>query len=290
MIQALVLDVDGVLVGEKAGYNSPNPHPDVMNRLDAIQKQGIPIVLCTGKPHYSISAIIEGARLTNPHITNGGSVVINPIDNKIIASHPINPTTAQEILTTCITHNFYTELYTVEDYYLLASQQSELTRIHSFVLQRDPIYADSLTDIAKNHDIVKIMPITGNESGMPAVHEALAPFSDIISVAWGLHPIANPHQFCGITAKGISKRQTTLDVLSLLHVRPEDTLGVGDSTSDWKYMDLCGYVATPANGQDPLKKLVHAKNNRGYIGGHVDDNGILSILDRFNLPSSDTHP
>ena len=36
-IQTLVLDVDGVIVGEKNGYNSPYPHPDVMKKMKEIR-------------------------------------------------------------------------------------------------------------------------------------------------------------------------------------------------------------------------------------------------------------
>ena len=290
MIKALVLDVDGVLVGEKVGYNSPNPHPVVIERLKKIEASGIPIILCTGKPHYSIAAIIEGAQLKNPHITNGGSVVIDPIDNNIVASYPIAPYLTQKILDACLSHNLYTELYSEQDYFLTKTQANVLTKTHAHVLQKDPVLVDSLMDIAARNRIVKVMPISDDESGIPGVEEILAPFAAEISTAWGLHPIANPHQFCGITAKGISKRQTTLDVLSRLSVGQEDVLGVGDSASDWTYMELCGYTAAMENAQPGLLSLVGSRGEFGFIGGHVDVNGILSIFDHFHLPDSDTHP
>ena len=43
-IQTLVLDVDGVIVGEKNGYNSPYPHPDVMKKMKEIRKKGIDVI------------------------------------------------------------------------------------------------------------------------------------------------------------------------------------------------------------------------------------------------------
>ena len=36
------------------------------------------------KPHFSIGKIIKEAELSNYHITDGGSVIINPIDNTIV--------------------------------------------------------------------------------------------------------------------------------------------------------------------------------------------------------------
>ena len=56
-IKLIILDVDGVIVGEKIGFNSPNPHPEVISKLKSIHEQGIPIVLCTAKPHFAIKSI-----------------------------------------------------------------------------------------------------------------------------------------------------------------------------------------------------------------------------------------
>ena len=90
MIKAIILDVDGVIVGEKIGFNSPFPHPEVIKRLKSIRQKGIPISLCTAKPHYAIHKIIENAELNNLHITNGGGVIIDPIDNFIFVSIILN--------------------------------------------------------------------------------------------------------------------------------------------------------------------------------------------------------
>ncbi len=286
MIKALVIDIDGVIVGEKIGYNTPYPHPDVINRLAAIKNSGIPVVLCTAKPHYSIAPIIESAKLTNPHITFAGGIIIDPLQNKIVESHPISSPLSENILRACIAENFYMELYTRDAYYVLKNQVSDLTKVHTHILQQEPILVDSLEQVASTQEIFKILPIVPDESGIPKVTDTLAPFMNSIETTWSIHPIAKPHQFCNIAPKNVSKRQATLNVLSHLGIEPNDTLSVGDSTSDWKFMELCGFVATLENGQEPLKKLVSDKGNAGFIGGHVDTNGFLAIVDHFTVPSS----
>lgn len=281
MIQALVLDIDGVLIGEKIGYNTPEPHPEVINRLTTIRKKDIPIILCTAKPHFSIEKIIRSANLTNPHITYAGGVIIDLLQHNILASHPMPKPLVTNILSVCVSQGFYTEVYTMDDYYILKSQQNDLTRVHTHILQHEPILVDSFDDIATSHDVYKITPIVLNESGIDVVNESLKPFKSDIENTWSIHPIANPHQFSNISAKGISKRQAVTTVLTRLGIDPKNALSVGDSTSDWKFMELTGFVATLANGQDPLKQFVADK--QGFIGGHVDENGILGILDHFSL-------
>lgn len=283
MIRTLILDIDGVMVGEKIGYNTPYPHPDVIRRLHDIRARGIPVVLCTAKPHYSIRPIIKSANLTNPHITFAGGIIIDPLQQTIVESHALPKAVAQTILADCIKRNFYTELYTLDSYYLLRSQQSKLTEIHTHILQQAPVLADTLNPIAEREAIYKILPVVPDESGIRTVNDALAPYRNSIEITWSIHPIANPYQFCNIAPAGVSKRQAALRVLSHLGIAPADVLSVGDSTSDWNFMELTGHVATLENGQDPLKDHVRGKKDAGFIGGHVDDNGLLSILDHFGL-------
>ncbi|HUQ85673.1 MAG TPA: HAD hydrolase family protein [Candidatus Limnocylindrales bacterium] len=61
MIKAIITDVDGVIIGEKIGYNSPHPHSAVLSALKDIRGKGIPVALCTAKPYYAILDIIKDA-------------------------------------------------------------------------------------------------------------------------------------------------------------------------------------------------------------------------------------
>lgn len=81
MIKAIITDVDGVIVGDKKGVNFPLPNERVIERLKAIKKSGIPVILCTGKPTYATEDIIRKAELDNPHITDAGAFIYNPLQN-----------------------------------------------------------------------------------------------------------------------------------------------------------------------------------------------------------------
>ena len=68
-----------------------------------------------------------------------------------------------------------------------------------------------------------------------------------------------------------------------MNIPLEDILAVGDSTSDWQFIELCGYGAAMGNASDQLKKLVKTKQEAHfYIGGNVDKNGIIEILNYFD--------
>ena len=284
MIKAIILDVDGVIVGEKIGYNSPYPHRDVIKRLKEIRRKGIPISLCTAKPHYSIQKIIDDAGLNNLHITNGGGVVIDPIDNVILKKHIIDKNQSKKVIGHFLDNDVYTEFYSVDDYFIQESQKSDLTKTHIHILQREPHIVSSLVDETGKQDIVKIMPIAKNEDNKKELIQLFKPFKNELTLSWGIHPVALPHQFGIITAKGISKKQAALEIANSIGVNPKDMLGVGDSTSDWQFIEPCSYGGVMGNASEELKKLVSSKG-RGFsvIGGSVDENGILEIFNYFKL-------
>ena len=58
-IKGIILDIDGVIVGEKFGFNFPLPHPDVISALKKIKFNGIFISLCTAKPYFAVMDIID---------------------------------------------------------------------------------------------------------------------------------------------------------------------------------------------------------------------------------------
>lgn len=281
-IKGIILDVDGVIVGEKIGYNSPNPHIDVISKLKEIRDKGIPISLCTAKPHFSIGTIIKEAGLNNYHIADGGSVIINPINNKIVKKHIIDKTAVKEVLTMFIKNNIYTEFYTVDNYFIQKSQECDITPKHIHILQDNPIVVDDLIEESLNQEVTKIMPIALNEQDQIRVAELFEKMNTDLTLSWGIHPVANPLKFGIITAPGISKKQGAIEISKNTEVDLKDILAVGDSTSDWQFIELCGYGAAMGNASEKLKELVQTKGeNNFFIGKDVDENGIIEILNYF---------
>ncbi len=281
-IKGIILDVDGVIVGEKIGFNSPNPHIDVINKLREIRNKGISISLCTAKPHFSIGKIIKDAGLNNYHIADGGSVIINPIDNTIVKKHVMDKDKVKDILEMYMANNVYTEFYTVDNYFIQESQKCDITPKHIHILQDNPVTLKDITNESIKYDVTKIMPIALDEKDQNRVTELFEKMNTGLTLSWGIHPVANPLKFGIITAPGISKKQGAIEIANNMRVPLENILAVGDSTSDWQFIELCGYGAAMGNASEKLKELVQTKQEgHFFVGGDVDENGIIEILDYF---------
>lgn len=281
MKKAIILDVDGVIIGEKKGVNTPHPHVDVMKKLQDIRITGVPVVLCTAKPAFAIEYEIKHAELNNPHIADGGGVLVDNI-GRVYEKYTLNKALAKEIIKTLLDNKVYTEVYTADDYVIQADQEGEITDKHAFVLNRRPKVVDSLLSFCDSNEISKIMQVVPNENCKPFGDEVFSPFNERSTMVWAIHPPIVPLQFGIITALGISKPQGVINISNLIDVPLENILAVGDSTSDWKFMSICGYAGAMGNATEELKGLVKSKGDDKYIiGGHVDDNGIIEILDWY---------
>lgn len=284
MVKAIIMDIDGVIVGDKIGVNSPDPNVVVTKMLTEVRQKGIPICLCTAKPYFAILDIIKNSNLNNPHITEGGAVLIDPIDQNIVSKKIINSQIVEQIVKVLVANEVYTELYTIDDYYVQENQLSEITKKHKHILQKEPIVAETLAEIARVKEIVKIMPIVKDEDEINNLEKLFEPFKNNLTLNWGVHPVALPLQFGIITAQGISKEQGAIEIAKSLNLPLKDFLGVGDSTSDWQFIKLCGSGAAMGNASAELKKLVLSKGkNNSFIAPTVDENGILEVFKHFSV-------
>jgi len=281
-VKGIILDVDGVIVGEEIGFNSPNPHPDVIKKLKEIRLKNIPIALCTAKPYFSIGEIISSAKLDNYHIADGGGVIINPIEGKVVEKHLIQSSVASEAIKAFIDNDVYIEFYTVDDYYIQQDQVSKITDQHKHILQQDAKVVKSLTKEALNSEMTKLMPIAKDEKDKERLNSIFKPFEGKLTLSWGVHPVALPLQFGIVTAPGISKKQGAISISKNFNVPFKDMLGVGDSTSDWQFIEMCKFGGAMGNAKQELKDLVMSKGDGfSFIGQSVDENGIIEILDFF---------
>lgn len=199
-IKGIILDVDGVIIGEKIGFNSPNPHIDVINKLKDIRNKGVSISLCTAKPHFSIGKIIKDAELNNYHIADGGSVIINPIDNTIVKKHIMDKNKVKDILEMYIANNVYTEFYTVDNYFIQESQENDITPKHIHILQDNPVILKDIVNESIKYDVTKIMPIALDEEDQKRVTKLFEEMNTGLTLSLGIHPVANPLKFGIITA------------------------------------------------------------------------------------------
>ena len=281
MKKAFVLDIDGVITGEEIGVNTPHPHPAVMAKLKEISASGIPIVLCTAKPTFSHKYEIQQANLNNPHIVDGGAVIMNGA-NEIIAEHNLDSEMACEIAESLISSGIYVEAYTTDGYFTQASQINDfITPRRELVLRQPTNIVPSLVEFCKTARITKLLTdIFVNESEN-YTQKFIEPLKGKVNSVLINASTYNDTKVGAITALGVSKKQGLIEVAKILDIPLQNMIAVGDSMSDWGFMQVCGYVGAMGNADKDLKDNVMKRGDKGFICGNVNDNGIIEMLDWY---------
>jgi HAD superfamily hydrolase (TIGR01484 family) len=282
-IKGIILDVDGVLVGGKKGYNWPDPNPLIIQTLKSLHANGMLISLCTGKGTFSIKSIVEAARLDNIHIGDGGAIVIDFLHNKVIDQHIIKRDTVKKTVELLLQYGIYVELYTKDGYYIQKDYVCDKTAKHKEILNKEPSIVTSLINISNQIDVVKIMPVANDELDKHRITDLISKEAKELFLQWGVHPTALPYQFGILTAQGISKKQAVKIISKYSNVPLDTLLGIGDSMIDWQFMEILGYAGAMGNGSQELKEKVFTKGERGFIGKSVDENGVLNIFKHFGV-------
>lgn len=285
MIKAVVLDIDGVIVGTKKGINLPNPSPLVSQALRRVHDSGIPVVFITAKTSFAAAKNIKYVGIDNPHIADSGAVLFNPVRGEMLDVKALSVVDAAHIFS-LIPESVYTNLFTARDYFILKKMQGkfpEFVKKYGDFMQRMPIAVENFNQVIAQKKVVKINIYSFNAQEKNKITDLISKSKGKFTYKWAGNPHLAPVEVMVITSLGVSKKSGVEMLARGLKVSLGEILGVGDMLQDWDFMEACGYKATLANGSRELKSKLDFSDKKQFMGGHVDQGGILDILKYFKL-------
>lgn len=282
-ISAIITDVDGVMIGNKRGTNFPYPSDNVTNLLREVSKK-IPIILCSGKYRKTITELIFHLELNNFHIADGGSSIFNPYTDEDYQVKFINENFVSSIISTDnILDRFHIEFYFKNDYKLV-----ENSKINNFVLEKRIAILDDKPVIISKQSIINLLDqvlkivIIVKRSENYILDNLVKNYKTIfenVDFFWTSHPYLQDYSLFVITPKNVSKRQAVKQIIKKLNLS-NDVLGIGDSLSDWNFMQDLKYVACIKNNQicDLEAKIISERSDNYIIAKSVDQDGLADVL------------
>ena len=277
---AFVFDVDGVVIGKKAGFNYPFPHPSVISSLRNARAEGCHVSLCTGRALFATIPIIEAASLDCLHIADGGAVIANPLKGEILHCAQLPKEQASALIKMLQLERIHVEAYTPSSYYIEQHQVGPLSDKHAEILGCQPTLVDCLADFVKHELLTKIFVIARDTTERERVSCLVEHSFPELLVTWGPNPNALPAQYGWVTPRGISKAEALRTISLHLAIPLEQFVAVGDTMADWEFMSLCGQAGAMGNAERELKELVGCRPHGGVILPDVDDNGLVAILEK----------
>lgn len=281
MIKAIVLDIDGVIVGNNEGVNFPQPSKIVSEIIRNIHDKGIPVSFLSGKPSFTAAENIRTVGIDNPHIADGGAVIFNPIQNEIIHVSSAPSVEIHKLLKNIENEYFY--LFTTEGYYLREDLENSFSKMYSKFAGRDPVLVSGFESIIQKENITKINIYAYDDNDKKRIESIVKKFPNLKHSNWSTNPIIDPVQVMVITSKKVSKRDGVKYLAKYLNVSLDEVLGVGDTMHDWEFLEICGYKGVMKNASDQLKEMIDLDDSQSYVGGHVNEDGIINIFEYFEL-------
>lgn len=282
MIKAIILDIDGVIIGSKKGVNFPHPSKKVQKVLKKIHDGGVPVSFITAKPTFSAAENIKTVGIDNPHIADNGGTLFNPIKNQIIHSTSIPKKDILKLLSV-LPAKTYVNLFSIKDYYLQKSLKNTFTSRYTKIVEVMPKLTIDLKKVAKNEDIPKINIVAFSDKEKDLLNGIVEKMDGNFSFRWTTHPFISPIRVIVISAKKASKHSGLEMLAKNLKIPTKNFLAVGDTLSDWDFIKVCGYRAAMANAEHDLKEKINKSDPKQTIGGDVNRDGIIDIFKYFRL-------
>ena len=112
--------------------------------------------LCTGRGTFGIHHFVTLLGLNNPHIGDGGAVVVDIHAKRVIDAHYIPTKIASSIASSLQEHDLYLEIYTLDGYMIQQGTARDITQKHAAVLGQKSTQAASIIEEISKQEIIKI--------------------------------------------------------------------------------------------------------------------------------------
>lgn len=273
-LKMIASDLDGTLLGLQGTLSKLT-----RDTLLDLQKQGIKVAVCTGRPFHSSENVVKELQLKEfggAFIGLNGQFIHDYASNTIIQKETLDPSDLQYIFDFAVNHGIPSmEIYDDEFIYLVFPRKSKLSSFFVSLLYG----LRSLIQQSKNYNI-KIQKKLPQKSvakvcflGEP---KKLSQFAEAISL--------NPSYTCffvhdfwlEILKSGINKGAALQELADLSNISLQEIVAFGDGENDCSLLETAGLSFAVSNAMENTKKSA-----TGIIGSNQQDAVAAKCLELF---------
>lgn len=259
MIKLIVTDIDGTILKHDFEFNQ-----EVKDCIKSLTKDGIKVVLATGRMHSATKHIAKELELDTPIISYQGGLIVH--QEEVLYEKNLDPKLARKIIKWAKknnTHlNLYMEdkLYTEKDDEIIRRYTDE--RLAEFIVK--PFEEISLQRINK-----MLIVDFEDENRVTMCKEYLEKkYPDV-------HFVKSMPYFCEV-CHPLAKKSDALNFLrEYWGLKKEEIMAIGDQNNDIELLKAGGIKVAMGNATDELKAVAD------YITDTVNNNGFVKAVEEF---------
>ncbi|QPZ42795.1 HAD family phosphatase [Bacillus halotolerans] len=267
-MKLIATDLDGTLLNSKHQVSSENE-----NALRQAQRDGIEVVVSTGRAYFDVVTIFEPLGIKTWVISANGAVIHDP-DGRLYHSETIDKKRAYDILSWLESENYYYEVFTDSAIYTPQNGRQlldvELDRFKSanpkadlsVLMQAAEVqysqsgfaYIDTFQELFeedKQIDFYNILGFSFFKDKLEAGWQRYQEDKDLTLVS------SADHNF-ELSSKKASKGQALERLAKRLNIPMKETAAVGDSLNDRSMLEAAGKGVAMGNAREDIKAIADA--------------------------------
>nr|WP_245249557.1 Cof-type HAD-IIB family hydrolase [Vagococcus allomyrinae] len=267
VIRLVALDLDGTVLNSQ-GEISQN----TVKAIDSLIRKGIKIVICTGRPAYSLRPILTRLNLVDDEtllVSFNGALVSYPYQQEIIFEEFFSPLEIADLISICTENDIPYHLQTNDGMYTLTKEIHPAT-FYDSQLNETEVKKCTLADL-KKINVYKLMlvgttaELSDNVKRLPAT--VFADYQGMRSLAC----------FFDILPKRANKGQGLKRAADKLRIPASDILAIGDNENDLSMFEFAGQSVAMGNAATNIQEAAD------FITSGNDAEGVVTALKHFNL-------
>lgn len=249
--KAIISDIDGTLTKRITTKESRPLPSDKVTQLVRKANEKIPFVLATSRPIQLVSYLLDFLKLHAPCITLDGALIIDALTKETLLESPLADS----------------------DFAFLAKYLQKAG--HSFIFDEKERNDIPFTKASKPHNPLNIFVAELTDREAKQIEVDLSRESTIRThkvTSWSSHLWG-----INISNANVSKQHAVIEVANLLHILPDEIIGIGDGYNDFPLLEACGLKIAMGNAVPELKAIAD------YIAPSVEEDGVADVIEKFVL-------
>lgn len=275
-LKTIVMDIDGTLLNTEKIISTRTK-----DKLIEAQKQGIKVVLASGRPTQGMLALAKELEMDTYEgflVSYNGGQVYDVKTKEVLFNQAIPTELANQILEHL--KKFHVVPMVDQDDYMYVTNAFfdigvEVPAGHISIVDYESRGGNfKVCEVDTFHDVIKTpvnkILVAGNPKYLNKHHEAMrAPFDESITAAFSA-----PFYF-EYTDQGIDKAKALAEVFPDMGIQPENMISFGDGQNDRSIIEYAGIGVAMSNAADEILELADEVTTSN------DEDGIADFLDQF---------
>lgn len=269
MYKIIACDLDETLLSSDRTISARN-----IQAIRQATAAGVKFIPATGRGYSSVQNTLKELGLWDKEDEyvisyNGGAVTENK-GNRLLHFEGLPFALAQELYRRGLAYDVCIHVYTKDMVYAYRLWPEEIAYLAGRMEIKE-IFAEDL-DFLKGQEIVKVLYTNTNYSYLKMIESELKDITQGIDVSY------SSNRYIEFNPKGVNKGAGLRFIASLLGVKPEETISIGDNFNDLPMIRAAGLGVGVQNTVPDIKPLC------GYITTATnDESAVAEVIDAFVL-------